>query len=55
MRKKQVITGWVTDPQLYDEWGMCHISERKVIYRKKRFDTPYKIKVTIEVLKKENK
>lgn len=51
--KKKIRVGWVhnTDIYSYDKWGNEYISTGTTIYRKKRFDTPHKIKVTIERIK----
>ncbi len=54
--KKKVITGWVHDINIYSytnirTWGKQYIATGTTIYRKKRFDTPYKIRVITERIK----
>lgn len=48
MGKKKIIIGWVHDTKIYSDYKDEYIACGEVIYKKKRFDTPHKIKLTIE-------
>ncbi len=49
--KKKSYTGWVTQLKIYADWDNRYVSTGTSIYKTKRFDTPYKIRLTIEKIK----
>ena len=51
--KKKLYIGWVHDINIYSyiKSRNEYISTGTTIYRKKRFDTPYKIRITTERIK----
>ncbi len=49
--KKKSWVGWVHEAKIYHELDNEYIATGTVIYKKKRFDTPYKVRVTTEVIK----